>query len=774
MTQLPAWSPFFTGEARMKGRSLYRSGKVTLRRDAAQDSPLISAQVTDEDGRSYEVEVVADGRHAVANCECETFASGEFCRHLWAALVALEQADTAEDIAVWNRLIKLSPRPPRAKRREDAGDQPIRVSHEPDWVGRLSLVRPPTTDAESAAAAFPTPRQLCYVVLPGVSSRHGGLVIEVRQRQATATGWSRTKPLRVSPQLVGELDDPADRELCALLLGAAWVSPYDGGEAASSVRGHSMFRLPGGSRRRALRDMIATGRAWIDADDGQGGDERPLRWDSGKSGQDEPWVLWLVGRMRDDGSALDVSLQARREGKRLPIEDPLLVLAGGDGMVLYADRAAAFDDREAGRWVSQFRDSRYADEAEAVAMNVPAADVPRFLERLYLLPNLPELDLPEELSRSEVLLRPKPRLEVFSKPGEGQAADLPPSLSKTHVAARIRFQYGDALVRPGQPGRFINATGDVGLLSENQPTTDKSASTDASTDVAATAEPAIDAEAAAGATPATDAAASAVATLDDGAPAAQAAPETEDGPDTAAGEAAASPEDAGAALIRRHQRSEREALALAARVGLRPASSGDPDALLLANRQMPGAVAALLDQGWSVVADRRAVRAPGPTTVSVSSGIDWFELRGRVKFGADDQAAADAEATLSGVLAAARAGQTFVELGDGEVGLLPQEWLERYGGLASLGEAQGDHLRFRSGQAALLDSMLDGQEIDFADEAFTRMRRRLRRFNQLTPRDPAEGFHGSLREYQRLGLGWLDFLRWFGVGGILADDMGLG
>jgi SNF2 family DNA or RNA helicase len=37
-----------------------------------------------------------------------------------------------------------------------------------------------------------------------------------------------------------------------------------------------------------------------------------------------------------------------------------------------------------------------------------------------------------------------------------------------------------------------------------------------------------------------------------------------------------------------------------------------------------------------------------------------------------------------------------------------------------------------------------------------------------------EGFHGTLRPYQREGLGWLHFLREFSLGGCLADDMGLG
>jgi SNF2 domain-containing protein/helicase-like protein/SNF2 helicase protein len=42
------------------------------------------------------------------------------------------------------------------------------------------------------------------------------------------------------------------------------------------------------------------------------------------------------------------------------------------------------------------------------------------------------------------------------------------------------------------------------------------------------------------------------------------------------------------------------------------------------------------------------------------------------------------------------------------------------------------------------------------------------------PADPGPGFHGTLRPYQRVGLGWLLKLRRLRLGALLADDMGLG
>ncbi|MDZ4254404.1 MAG: DEAD/DEAH box helicase [Sulfuritalea sp.] len=52
--------------------------------------------------------------------------------------------------------------------------------------------------------------------------------------------------------------------------------------------------------------------------------------------------------------------------------------------------------------------------------------------------------------------------------------------------------------------------------------------------------------------------------------------------------------------------------------------------------------------------------------------------------------------------------------------------------------------------------------------------RRLRDFSGMTRHEPAPGFTATLRPYQQIGLDWLQFLREYGLAGILADDMGLG
>ncbi len=182
-------------------------------------------------------------------------------------------------------------------------------------------------------------------------------------------------------------------------------------------------------------------------------------------------------------------------------------------------------------------------------------------------------------------------------------------------------------------------------------------------------------------------------------------------------------------------------------------------------RRLPPLVRALLAEGWTVEADGKRQRAGGAFHLQVRSGIDWFELEGAMRF--DGQ-----EAALPELLAAARAGAKWVPLGDGSVGLLPEDWLARWGFLDAL--SGGGAPRVARGQGWILDALLAGRPEVSADAAFAELRSRINRFEGILPRAEHSAFRGELRPYQRQALGWFAFLREMGLGGCLADDMGLG
>ena len=223
-------------------------------------------------------------------------------------------------------------------------------------------------------------------------------------------------------------------------------------------------------------------------------------------------------------------------------------------------------------------------------------------------------------------------------------------------------------------------------------------------------------------------------------------------------------------IVRRHAAAERDALQQLESLGFHRPWYFDAKAgtLAIAVEKFPGAVRALVDEGWHVEAEGRAFRAAKSLEMQVKSGVDWFELHGRVDFG-DGRSAAIAD-----LLAALRRGEATVILDDGTRGMVPEEWLRRYMRIAAFGENQDNHVRFRSSQTALLDALLETQPAVRIDEAFARARAELTQFSGIRPLDAPPSFHGKLRDYQCEALGWFAFLRRFGFGGCLADDMGLG
>ncbi len=771
MSILPSWSPYFQSAVRIQGRQAQVKKQVD-RLDRGEY--LLRAEVKDGED-SHEVTVSPDGKHAVAECDCDVFEAGQFCTHIWAALLDLnhDPPEDQEEPRIRN-LAKLRLRAPKARKRERGEVRNENVSgfgngQESAWQSRMSMLRP---DGEGSRpgpmqALAAMQRQVCYIIPPRASARARGLVIELTERTASATGWSKPKPLKLGSENLDELAHPVDRELGALLIGATRVVEDDSrvSRIAAGPTAQSTFRLAAGAQRSLLRRMIETGRCFIELN--EGGDVprlRALRWDDGPRTEDQndengtrsaavagsssAWVPWLTGRPGNGELRLD--LQLRRAGRRIPVTAPLLALGGPDGLVVFKEHpdkpkdaalpgpglhfawAAPLDDHEAAAWIQQFRDARYQEDAEVEGvkndvrggMRIPDDEVQRFIERLYLLPQLPELDLPDDLGHQEQRVDPRPMLELFS-PGTVQAQELG-ATGKTTLAARIYFDYGGLRVSPGRPGRFVPVAAETTVAEEKPATTEDDVDADEAADAAA----------------------------------------------LAGSETSSTSEDGQRRLIRRNFRLERESIEQTAGLGLSSPASGEEDALVIASKHVPHLVSVLLSRGWGITADQKMMRAGGPPALTITSGIDWFELRGSVTY--QHQDGTQQEITLPEILEAVRQGRTMIELDDGTQGLLPENWLAEHGLLTNMGEAHEDHLRFKASQAALLDTLVDEEELEAYDDTFALAREQVKQFDGIHPAEATENFSGELRAYQATGLGWFNFLRQFGMGGVLADDMGLG
>jgi superfamily II DNA or RNA helicase len=157
------------------------------------------------------------------------------------------------------------------------------------------------------------------------------------------------------------------------------------------------------------------------------------------------------------------------------------------------------------------------------------------------------------------------------------------------------------------------------------------------------------------------------------------------------------------------------------------------------------------------------------TQIQVSSGIDWFDASVELKFG-------DQSVSIIEVKKALAQRQNFVRLGDGSIGLLPEDWLKKYSLLLKMGETKGNKVRLKKFHFSVLDELLSDMDEDTLQQELEVKKEKLENIltNDYTNIDSPAHLTATLRPYQLAGFQWLIFLNEAGWGGILADDMGLG
>lgn len=161
---------------------------------------------------------------------------------------------------------------------------------------------------------------------------------------------------------------------------------------------------------------------------------------------------------------------------------------------------------------------------------------------------------------------------------------------------------------------------------------------------------------------------------------------------------------------------------------------------------------------------------PNKATVqtSLASGIDWFDVHTKVKFG-------EQEARLEDLQKAILKRSGFVELGDGTQGILPEAWIDQFGQFFRSAEINGEFLRVSKSNFQLIDDVFREEAIDLqVRKELHELTDKLANFKSISQTRIPKKLKATLRDYQKEGLNWLNFLDEFGFGGCLADDMGLG
>ncbi len=155
------------------------------------------------------------------------------------------------------------------------------------------------------------------------------------------------------------------------------------------------------------------------------------------------------------------------------------------------------------------------------------------------------------------------------------------------------------------------------------------------------------------------------------------------------------------------------------------------------------------------------------THIHVSSGLDWFDAKVEIDFDGQRVGIADIKKALGNK-------QSFVHLGDGTLGILPEEWLKRYALLFKVGEGRSNELRLSKYHLSVIDELYENREEQELSFALDAKFEKLRTFKSIPETPPPAELEAVLRPYQTSGFQWLNYLNDVSWGGILADDMGLG
>lgn len=150
------------------------------------------------------------------------------------------------------------------------------------------------------------------------------------------------------------------------------------------------------------------------------------------------------------------------------------------------------------------------------------------------------------------------------------------------------------------------------------------------------------------------------------------------------------------------------------------------------------------------------------------SGIDWFDLKIKVSYG-------EQLVPLKALRQAILNKQDFVQLGDGTMGILPEEWLKKFRSLFQLGSIKNeDNLQVSKWHYTLIDELHGAiSEQDILQELAIK-KAQLSQIEHITDLKMPKNINAKLRPYQLAGFNWFNQLHQIGWGGCLADDMGLG
>ncbi len=153
--------------------------------------------------------------------------------------------------------------------------------------------------------------------------------------------------------------------------------------------------------------------------------------------------------------------------------------------------------------------------------------------------------------------------------------------------------------------------------------------------------------------------------------------------------------------------------------------------------------------------------------MKVTSGIDWFDIHITAIWGDQTMGFKDIRKAIIN-------GQSFVVLGDGSFGMLPEEWIKKYSSLFKFGVEDKSGLKVSKKHFNIVELLFDQINNEDILAEIEEKKQKLLRIENVKPHPIPTSIRATLRPYQEAGYQWMQVLDEISWGGCLADDMGLG
>ncbi len=153
--------------------------------------------------------------------------------------------------------------------------------------------------------------------------------------------------------------------------------------------------------------------------------------------------------------------------------------------------------------------------------------------------------------------------------------------------------------------------------------------------------------------------------------------------------------------------------------------------------------------------------------LEVKNDVDWFDIKGEIRFGKD-------RASMEKVLEAVFQNKRFVDLGDNKKGVIPVNWISELRAYRGFFKNDDGSTKLSKYHVSVLESLINLSKNTNLDKESEKALKKFRSFEKISEVEISKNITANLRDYQKKGYDWLNFLKDYDFNGILADDMGLG